>query len=642
MLRAKEAGGRPSNKEEGLAGGGAMGWGWRRQVNQKDGTDRAKGGPRLKETARKYLVVWLAVAVGLVSTLFLFKALRQWGWDRLQDELERQSQSQAAALQRGLDQNREVVRSIAGLFSASYQVERDEFRSFVHGALTTHGDIQALQWVPRVRDLERSSYEEAAQREGLDGFHFTERTDEGKLRKAGWRREYFPVYYQEPRQGNERLLGLDMASDPALLETLRRARDEREMVSTPWVPSFSDKGQGYRFLLFQPVFRSGPPFETFGGFAVGLYKVGAMVEESLEGLELGGVEIYIYDEPASEGPRALYRIEPSGVRRLEGEAQKVAEAEIASGLNWRTALEVPGRRWELLFHGSPSFIAAEKRWREWEALAAGLFLTGALGAYLFTSTRRAAELARANLELKEAYENLKRAQSSAIAAEKLAAVGRLTAGVSHEIMNPLFAISAHIHSLLKEPHLPEDVAADLAEVQQQAKRIEKISQDLLSFSRRRKPQRAPLDLNQVVEKTLDLVRHDLSVRKIALEKELAEGLPAVLADSDQLSQVIINLITNARDAVGEDGRVEVRTALVKVDGGGSVELRVEDSGPGIDPAHMGELFEPFFTTKAEGQGTGLGLAICHGIVETHGGEIWAENAPGGGAVFIVRLNLEEG
>jgi two-component system NtrC family sensor kinase len=148
-------------------------------------------------------------------------------------------------------------------------------------------------------------------------------------------------------------------------------------------------------------------------------------------------------------------------------------------------------------------------------------------------------------------------------------------------------------------------------------------------------------LNEVVEKALDLVKHDLRIKKIAVEKSLAEDLPTVAADEDQLNQVIINLLTNARDAMGEDGRVIIRTGLVKSDGARALELRVEDTGPGIDTENMADLFEPFYTTKPEGEGTGLGLAICHGIIEAHGGSIWAENAPEGGAVFLIRLNAEE-
>ena len=110
---------------------------------------------------------------------------------------------------------------------------------------------------------------------------------------------------------------------------------------------------------------------------------------------------------------------------------------------------------------------------------------------------------------------------------------------------------------------------------------------------------------------------------------------------NQLQQVILNLLTNARDAMPDGGLLTLSTDLVHTDGQRFLELRVEDTGAGIVPEHLGKLFDPFFTTKDEGKGTGLGLSICQGIVEAHGGEIGAENVPGGGAAFVVRLGVEE-
>jgi signal transduction histidine kinase len=198
--------------------------------------------------------------------------------------------------------------------------------------------------------------------------------------------------------------------------------------------------------------------------------------------------------------------------------------------------------------------------------------------------------------------------------------------------------------LVRNPRIPEDISSDLLDMEEQAERITRIVQDLLYFARHREPKRRSVDFNEMVRRTLGLVEHDLKLNKVDVELELAEDLPSVAADQYQLQQVVLNLLTNARDAMPDGGRILMRTAESKPlfrNEDKAVELRVEDTGDGIAAEHMDKIFDPFFTTKAEGKGTGLGLSICSGIVEAHGGSIWAENVAEGGASFVVRLGAEE-
>lgn len=258
-----------------------------------------------------------------------------------------------------------------------------------------------------------------------------------------------------------------------------------------------------------------------------------------------------------------------------------------------------------------------------------------------TERKRAEEkLQKAHQELQEACAKLERAQATAIASEKLAALGRLTAGVSHEVLNPLNVITITLHLLMDDPDTPPKIVNELSVLLGQAKRIAKISQDLLYFARQRPPQRRRLDFGDIVQRTIGLLEHELRLKDIKVELRVDENIPQILADEDQIQQVVFNLVSNAKDATPGGSRITLRTTTepprVK-DEVESVVLRVEDMGPGIPSECMDKLFEPFFTTKPEGEGTGLGLAICLGIVESHGGSIWAENLPGGGAAFSVRL-----
>ena len=264
------------------------------------------------------------------------------------------------------------------------------------------------------------------------------------------------------------------------------------------------------------------------------------------------------------------------------------------------------------------------------------------GIYKDITERRKAEqeLRRAHEETKQAYRALERTQASAVAAEKLAAVGLLTAGVSHEILNPLNIIILRLHTLIGNPDTPPEVTRRLRIMEKHANRITKITRDLLSFSRQREPELRLIDLNESIKRTLSLVEHGLRIQNIEVEPKLADELPSVLADQDQLQQVVLNLLTNAKDAMPDGGRLVLSTESVLENGEQFVEFRVEDTGPGITPEHLEKVFDPFFTTKSEGEGTGLGLSICQGIIETHGGTIWAKNGADGGASFVIRLAAE--
>jgi two-component system NtrC family sensor kinase len=242
------------------------------------------------------------------------------------------------------------------------------------------------------------------------------------------------------------------------------------------------------------------------------------------------------------------------------------------------------------------------------------------------------------LAVKENITERKRAEGALIQSEKMASLGRLTAGVSHEILNPLNIISMSHQLMLEDPATPPAVAQQLDILQGQVHRITKITQDLLSFSRQREPERSTVDVNEVVTRTLALMESELRLDNIEAELRLAEALPPILANQDQIQQVILNLLTNARDAMPGGGRLSLLTDMVLDDGQRFVELRVENTGPNIAPEHLDKLFDPFFTTKPEGEGTGLGLSICQGIIESHGGSIRAENVSGGGVAFTVRLS----
>ena len=220
-------------------------------------------------------------------------------------------------------------------------------------------------------------------------------------------------------------------------------------------------------------------------------------------------------------------------------------------------------------------------------------------------------------------------------AERLAMIGRLSAGVAHEINNPLGGILLFSSLLLKNAAPDNRDRSSLERICNEAKRCQQIVQGLLDFARPREPKREQIVLENVVDRTLQLVSGQSLFHNIEVVRDYAEPKPEGLADPSQLQQVVLNLVVNAAEAMGGKGSLTLATR--SVEDGTAAQIEIADSGCGIAPENLERLFEPFFTTKEVGQGTGLGLSISRSIVESHNGSIWAESEVGAGTRFFIRL-----
>jgi two-component system, NtrC family, sensor histidine kinase HydH len=226
--------------------------------------------------------------------------------------------------------------------------------------------------------------------------------------------------------------------------------------------------------------------------------------------------------------------------------------------------------------------------------------------------------------------------------DRLAALGEMSAGLAHEIRNPLGAIKGAAQ-VLDPSQFPEETRELLDVIVEEVERLNGVVTQFLEYARPMKPALTPLDLNAVVSRTLKLFGEEKRALKIDLKMHLDNALPLVLGDADQLRQILLNLLLNAVDAFGtEAGKVDITTRVVhsarsvtEARNTELVELRVRDNGPGIDADNMKRIFVPFFTTKQAG--TGLGLAICHRIMQAHSGRIDVTSRPGAGATFILRF-----
>jgi C4-dicarboxylate-specific signal transduction histidine kinase len=293
-----------------------------------------------------------------------------------------------------------------------------------------------------------------------------------------------------------------------------------------------------------------------------------------------------------------------------------AAGRLGGGEGGLPILQPPG---DVVGHGLPRAAIAFER------------LASALAEERGRLAAKVSELQRSNAELAAARESLLRT-------ERLATVGRLAAGVAHEVGNPLGAIGGYAE-LARARLAGRGGDAELLDwmerIAAETLRIDRIVRELLDFARASSPTLAPVEVGAALEAALRLAQVQPRFRDVEVTLDHPPALPRVLGDEGRLGQVFLNLLLNAGDAMGGSGPLRIAAR----DAGEEVEVEVADRGPGIGEADLPRIFDPFFTTKPPGEGTGLGLSVCHSIVESFGGRVSAANREGGGAVFTVRLRV---
>ena len=233
----------------------------------------------------------------------------------------------------------------------------------------------------------------------------------------------------------------------------------------------------------------------------------------------------------------------------------------------------------------------------------------------------------------------KKMEEQLIMQDRLASIGQLTSGVAHEINNPLTSIIG-FSSLLLKRELPEDMKQDIETINEEAQRTANIVKNLLTFARKQPQEKQPTNINECIQKVLELRDYEQKVNNIQVNTHFDPALPQIMGNSSQLLQVFFNVVINAEYFMLEAHKKGTLTVTTEK-AGNAVRALFTDNGPGISKEDLGHLFTPFFTTKEAGKGTGLSLSICLGIITEHGGRIWAESESDKGTTFIIELPVYE-
>jgi len=236
------------------------------------------------------------------------------------------------------------------------------------------------------------------------------------------------------------------------------------------------------------------------------------------------------------------------------------------------------------------------------------------------------------------------AENRLIQSEKQASVGRLAAGVAHEINNPLTGVLTYTHMLLRRKDIGNDIRSDLQTIAESTERVRKIVKGLLDFSRQIKLDKEPTEVNRLVGSAISLMDNQALVKGVTIKFNSGENLPMLTLDRNQFQSVLLNMIINALDATEPGGTINIYTATglsASDTGHKGVEITIADTGCGIPADNLDKLFDPFFSTKEVGQGTGLGLSVSYGIVQRHGGTIRVQSELGKGSTFFIWIPIEE-
>jgi two-component system NtrC family sensor kinase len=244
-------------------------------------------------------------------------------------------------------------------------------------------------------------------------------------------------------------------------------------------------------------------------------------------------------------------------------------------------------------------------------------------------------LTASRTEIQETLKTLKDTQEQLIQTEKLSAMGEFVAGVAHELNNPLTGVIG-FSQMLHESGIDERQQTYLDRIIGSAERCRKIVQGLLTFSRRHRPERRSVNIHELLDSALEILKYELLTSNIEVTTDFCNEIPLIPADPHQIQQVFLNVLNNAKQALEHaerKGTIHITTRLVNH----SIRIQFQDNGPGISAQDLKNIFNPFFTTKRVGEGTGLGLSLSYGIIREHGGSITAESQSGSGALFTVDL-----
>jgi signal transduction histidine kinase len=608
----------------------------------------------------------VAVPMLLFFLLFVAIFIRGSAWENDEQMLEFRLVSQQVLdkIRTRLEEQEVVLEQLERSFQRATPISRADFTTLAQSVLHRFPMVQAVEWAPRVGRDDRSAFE-IAQRGEVPGFAIREGGPVGHSQPSSTRDAFYPVTYVATPSGNEKALGLDLASDPDRQDAVAAALASGKVSVTQPIRLAQEPGDENRLLLLLAV----PSGANGPGLVLVALRIGALFDSLLAGID-STLQLRLIDAARQQ---TVY----------DGFSNATRPA------RYRQEFDFGLRHYVVETEPTPAYLAQKRGWQSWVLLAAGVLGTGLLGALLLLGTgyahrieaqveERTRDLATANRQLHIEIEDRQNAETALRQAQRMEAIGRLTGGIAHDFNNLLTVVSANAELLSAEilDNEPAGGGSDGEQVERRAAAIlraanrgRRLTRQLLAFSRQQTLRPETVDLRRHTGEIGEMLARTMPA-DIEMNLDLPEGLWLVAIDPAEFDLAILNVAANARDAMPNGGhfRVVARNRSIGPgdparelparelparelparelidDGltGDFVELTLADSGCGMPAEVLARAFEPYFTTKEVGAGSGLGLSQVYGFARQSGGGAVLASTPGTGTsvtLFLPRAQI---
>ncbi len=599
----------------------------------------------------RYVLPGAIACFGFALSFFLFFASYNKESQKIRAEFNRASLDRINSIKKEIDVNFEILKATHSLYLSSEFVTREEFKRFVTSALHRHSDIKAFEWIPKVPHDQRSNYENTALADGYPDFQITELNRNGETVEAKKRKEYFPVYYLEPYNGNEAMLGLDLAASAIGLEALEKARDTGRIVATGRTKIEHNPGEKFGFLVFMPLYHANAVLDTvesrrnnLKGFVAAIFLFEELFEEGLGLLGKEWIDISLVDNSAYPEESLLYAC----CSRFSTEDGRFSQKKLDKNiLHFSHMLHVADRTWTARCTSRPEFIADRMTWQSWSLLSVGLLFTFLISGYLITTLRRTVQveqiLEKLSLEANE-RKRIEKKQEELIAEleDKNAELERFSYTVSHDLKSPLITIKGFLGMLRRDvaEGNAHSVKTYMDRISNAADKMQQLLDELLELSRvgRLGTVREDVSLKDLAYEVMELLSGKISQKRITVN--ISQDMPVVHGERSNLHVLLQNLIDNAINHIGDQPEPRIEVGVRQQ--GEETVCYVMDNGAGIAPRYHEKIFGLFDKLDQKSNGTGMGLTLAKRIVDVHGGRIWVESkGTGDGCTFCFTIPLKK-
>ena len=638
----------------------------------------------------RFWVPFVVLTAGVAISIGVRIQMLGWERERAGIEFVRRSTNVSNVLSSGIRDYETSIESVKNITSVAIQSSpnliesgttnlvgmrqdwtdmKSYFSQMVKDTQKSYPGFQALGWVVASDYSDLKALELGGKFLIAPNYQIHEIGAEGARVPVEPRDRHFPVFYVEPLEDNQMVLGIDLSASTITRVAAQRAMDSGRMVATEPIEFIRTVTGQLGFLAFSPVYFGAREYETkedrqenLYALAMGIILIEDMLNSSLGGLEEEGIDFFVVPGEEESDGNPIYE-EP--VYSSNGDPESLLVYKIAalqSGIEWESGVDVMGNTWRLYSYPTEAFLASYESQSANAVSFCGMLITLALVFYLVRSigytqhiahlvAERTTELTQSNEELqreiatrKVAEHDREKLQTQMAQTERMESIGELAGGIAHDFNNLLMGIFGYI-SMAKED-LPKDHPGHekLVKAEESMGRATLLTGQLLTFAKGGDPVKDDVDLGPAVE---EVVRFALSGSNVSPVIELAGDLWMAKVDLGQVQQVFSNLAINSDQSMPEGGRLYIRLENADISEGEVANLRpgryikgsVRDEGMGIDPKFIDRIFEPYFSTKQAG--SGLGLATVYSIVHKHGGHISVDSELGKGTTFTLHIPASE-